>query len=207
VIQNYAAALQSETLPPEERAAYIKTILEATQKMAALVTGILKLNKLENQNILPKKSNFDLGEHIRRSALAFEELWESKNITFEADLDEVQVFSNENMLEIVWNNLLSNAIKFTNPGGSIFLSLKTLDNDPVKNKLALVTVRDSGCGMDEQTQKHIFDKFYQGDSSHATEGNGLGLALAKKTLDLLGGTISVESKPGKGSMFTVKLEA
>ncbi len=208
VIQNYAAALQSETLPPEERAEYIKTILEATKKMAALVTNILKLNKLENQNIIPETTVFDLDEHIRRSALSFEESWEQKHITFEADLDEVQVLSNESMLEIVWNNLLSNAVKFTNPGGKILIRLKTQDNsaDNPGSRLARVTVSDTGCGMDTQTQKHMFDKFYQGDTSHAQEGNGLGLALVKKTIDLLGGTISVESTPGKGSTFTVNLE-
>jgi signal transduction histidine kinase len=103
------------------------------------------------------------------------------------------------MLEMVWNNLLSNAIKFTDVGGRISLTLQTTAD------YAAVLVSDTGCGMDAETQKRVFDKFFQGDTSHSTEGNGLGLALAKKVIDLLGGAISVESVVGHGSTFTVRL--
>ena len=199
VIQSYATALQKDTLQPEERKEYAKTIIEASKKLTTLVTNILKLNKLENQEIVPEAKPFDLGEHIRRCALAFEELWEQKNITFEADLDEINVSYDESLLEIVWNNLLSNAIKFTNVGGKIILSLKA------QAGLAVISVTDTGVGMDTVIQKHIFDKFFQGDRSRAVEGNGLGLALVKKTVELLGGTISVDSAPGYGSTFTICL--
>jgi signal transduction histidine kinase len=200
VIQNYAAALQSETLTADERSDYAKTIIEASQKLSLLVSNILKLNKLENQEILPEARPFDLGEQIRRCAVAFEDLWERKNISFEAELEEVIVSYDTHMLEIVWNNLFSNAIKFTNRGGSIFVSLKA------KAGFAYVAVSDTGCGMDEDTQKRIFDKFYQGDSSRYQEGNGLGLALVKRTISLMGGTVTVESKPEQGSVFTVCLK-
>jgi signal transduction histidine kinase len=109
------------------------------------------------------------------------------------------------MMEIVWNNLLSNAIKFTGPGGRISLTLKVRD-DFAQGMYAQVTVQDSGCGMDEETKKHIFDKFYQGDTSHSREGNGLGLALAKKVIELQGGSIAVESNLNQGSAFTVSLK-
>jgi signal transduction histidine kinase len=209
VIQGYAAALQNDTLPVDERREYAKTIMEASQKLSTLVSNILKLNKLENQEILPESQVYDLSEQLRRCALAFEEIWERKNIIFTADLDEITVPYIEDMMEIVWNNLLSNAIKFTGPGGRISLTLKVRDDFAqgmyAKSMYAKVTVQDSGCGMDEETQKHIFDKFYQGDTSHSQEGNGLGLALVKKVIEIQGGSITVESKINQGSAFTVSL--
>jgi signal transduction histidine kinase len=200
VIQNYASALQNETLGPGERNEYVKTIIASSQKLSALVSNILNLNKLEHQEILPSAVPFDVSEQLRRCALAFEEQWERKSISFDADLEELTVCYDESMLEIVWNNLISNAIKFTAPGGSISLSLKKLAG------FAVVWIRDSGCGMDGETQKHIFDKFYQGDSSHSQEGNGLGLALVKKAIDISGAEISVMSKAGEGTTFTVRLK-
>ena len=205
VIQSYATALQKENLSTEERKEYTEIIIEATQKLTAMVTNILKLNKLENQEILPEPESFDLSEQLRQCAVSFEELWEQKNIGFEADLDEITVCYDTHMLEIVWNNLLSNAVKFTNPWGEIKISLKA-QSTPESGNLAVVMVTDTGIGIDKDAQKHIFDKFYQGDTSHAQEGNGLGLALVKKTVDLLGGTIKVDSESGYGTTFTVFLK-
>jgi signal transduction histidine kinase len=201
VIQNYASALQSNTLDAEDRHEYIKTIIDSSQKLSTLVSNILKLNKLENQEILREASPYELGEQIRRCALTFENFWERKNIDFDADLDEVMVRYDEAMLEIVWNNLIANAIKFTAPGGAVRLSLKR-----AAGGFAEVRIADSGRGMDGETQKHIFDKFYQGDGSHAQKGNGLGLALVKKVIDITGAEIEVESKAGEGAVFTVKLK-
>jgi signal transduction histidine kinase len=222
IIQGYAVALQSDTLSVNERREYTQTIVEASQKLSALVSNILKLNKLENQEILPASHPYNLSEQLRRCAVAFEELWERKNITFTADLepppsptgsplgsptgegspsDEIIVSYDKDMLEIVWNNLLSNAIKFTGPGGHISLTLKAQDG------FAVVVVQDTGCGMDEDTKKHIFDKFYQGDTSHSQEGNGLGLAIVKKVIEIQGGSIAVESGIGQGSIFTVFLKS
>jgi signal transduction histidine kinase len=199
VIQGYAAALQNDNLTRAERAEYAKTILEASQKLSTLVTNILKLNKLENQEIIPAGAPFDLSEQLRRCLLAFEDILEHKNISFSADLDELMVNYDADILEIVWNNLISNAIKFTKPEGHIALTLKETDG------FAVVTIADNGCGMDAETQKHIFDKFYQGDSSHSQEGNGLGLALVKRAIEIAGGEIAVESTLGKGTRFRVKV--
>ncbi|MDR2607406.1 MAG: HAMP domain-containing histidine kinase [Treponema sp.] len=204
VIQGYAAALQSESLTADERREYAGNIIEATKKLTGLVTNILKLNRLENQGIIPGAIPYNLSEQLRRCAVAFEEFWEQKNISFDVDLEEATVCYDENMMEIVWNNLFSNAIKFTNTGGGISVRLKT-ENLP-SERWAVVSVSDTGCGMDESTQKRIFDKFYQGDTSHTLEGNGLGLALVKKTVEILGGSVTVESSPGKGSVFTVYLK-
>jgi signal transduction histidine kinase len=200
VIQSYAMALENDALGTEERHDYIKTIVVSSQKLSALVSNILKLDKLENQEIIPAASSYELGEQIRRLALLFEDLWERKNISFDADLDEVIIRYDEDILEIVWNNLISNAVKFTPPGGSIVVTLRNLGD------FAEVQITDSGCGMDGETQKHIFDKFYQADASHSQEGNGLGLALVKKVLEIIGGGITVTSKAGEGATFTVRLK-
>ncbi|KHL97630.1 histidine kinase [Paenibacillus sp. IHB B 3415] len=199
VIQSYARAIQQDKLSDEQRNKYADTIMNASQNLSELITNILKLNKLENQEILPLSAPYDLSEQLRRCALAYENLWESKDITFQADLEAIVVSYDESILEVIWNNLLSNAIKFTAPGGKISLKLTTIAG------YAVVRVTDSGCGMDEETLKHIFDKFYQGDTSHSQQGNGLGLALVMKALQMLGGKISVDSKPGTGTTFSVRL--
>jgi signal transduction histidine kinase len=207
VIQGYAEALQNDALTNKERSEYAKAITEATKKLSALVTNILKLNKLENQEILPTSARFNLGEQIRLCALGFEDAWERKNIVFTADLDDTMVWYDEEMLKIVWNNLISNAIKFTNPGGSICLTLKSGSNGSDGSEgFVEIRVADTGSGMDEETAKHIFDKFYQGDTSHSGEGNGLGLALVKRVIEIAGGEIGVESQPEKGTTFTVRLK-
>lgn len=199
VIQTYATALQDETLDKEMRARYVQTLTQTTKRLAALITNILKLNKLENQQILPEKENFDLTQSLAQSVLSYEEQIEKKGLEIECDFEDVEAFSAPALLEIVWNNLISNAVKFTDTG-KIEVSLR------VKGKDAIVKVSDTGCGISAQTGTQIFDKFYQGDTSHAGEGNGLGLALVKRVIDLLGGEISVESTIGKGSAFTVVLK-
>lgn len=201
VIQSYAMALQKKNLTPETRKEYTDTIIAASKKLTALVTNILKLSKLENQETHVSEEPYDLCRQLSECALSFEELWEEKNITFVADIeDRAIICADESMLEIVWNNLLSNAIKFTESRGTVKL-MQTSDADTVT-----VTVEDSGCGMSEETMKHIFDKFYQGDTSHSQEGNGLGLALSKKVIELEGGSISVKNMTGIGTTFTVKLK-
>lgn len=201
VIQSYASALKKETLAQSERVEYADAIVTATKNLAALVTNILKLNKLENQEISPLPAPYDLCRQLSECALNYEQAWEEKGIHFSAELeDRSMIEADASMLEIAWNNLLANAIKFTPAGGAITLH-QTSDAESVT-----VTISDTGCGMDANTMKHIFDKFYQGDTSHSSEGNGLGLALSKRVVELAGGTIGVKSELGKGSVFTVNLK-
>jgi signal transduction histidine kinase len=201
IIQNYASALRSDTLTVDERREYSDTIITASRKLTGLVTNILKLNKLENQAIAPIGEPFDICRQLADCALAFEDVWGEKYITLEVDIEDKAVIrADESMLEIVWNNLLSNALKFTEPGGKITLR-QTSDEDSVT-----VSVSDTGCGMDDETIKHIFDKFYQGDASRSQHGNGLGLALVLKIIELAGGQISAKSEPQVGTTFTVRLK-
>lgn len=200
VIQTYAAVMQDDDLSTEERHEYGKTIVEASKKLAELVTNILKLNKLENQEILPVSQTYALDEQLRECVLNFEELWDKKNIILAGEeIEEVSVTCDRTLLELVWNNLISNAIKFTDDGDMITLTLRK------ENGCAVVTISDTGCGMSEETAAHIFDRFYQGDTSHSTEGNGLGLALVKKVMVLVDGEITVKSQINEGTTFTVKL--
>lgn len=200
VIRGYASALQREDISDEERREYAQTISSASESLSTLISNILKLNKLENQEIVPNAQPYDLTRQLSDCALAHEELWERKNVEFDAQLeDRVMIMADESMLEIVFNNLIANAIKFTEPGGRVLLRQEKEGAD------VIVTVSDTGCGMDEETVKHIFDKFYQGDTSHSKEGNGLGLALAKRVLDISGSSISVTSAPGEGTEFVVRL--
>ena len=200
VMGNYATMLQRPGITTEEKNEYAKAISGAARKLAQLITNILKLNKLENQQIFPQPQEFDLGEQLCESLLGFEDAWEAKNLEIETDIeDNVRIKSDPELLSLVWNNLISNAVKFTPEGGSVGVSLKTDGNT------VIVQVRDTGCGMTPEVGRHIFEKFYQGDTSHATQGNGLGLALVKRVVDILQGEISVQSTPGQGSTFTVRI--
>lgn len=200
VIQNYGTLLQQPSLSEEKRQEYAKAITNTSRRLANLITNILKMNKLETQQIYPKAETYELGEQLCECLLAFESAWEEKDLEIETDVEEeVLVDTNAELLSLVWNNLFSNAVKFTEPGGTISLSLKA------EGEFAIVRVSDTGCGISSEVGKHIFEKFYQGDTSHAAQGNGLGLALVKRVIDIVGGDISVSSEVGKGSTFTVKL--
>ena len=199
VIQNNAELLRMTELTDEQREC-ADTVYHASARLADLITNILKLNKLEKQNITPETRVYDVCAQLADCALGFESAWEDKDIDFEADMeDRALIAADSSLLELVWNNLFSNAIKFTEPGGTVTLT-ETSDAEFVR-----VSVADTGCGMSEETQKHIFEKFYQGDTSHATAGNGLGLALAAHVVQLSGFTIRAESTLGKGSVFTVEM--
>lgn len=200
VMQNYGTLLQTPGLTEEKRMEYAKGVTDSSRRMAEMMTNILKLNRLENQQIYPKIAEFDLGEQICECLLQYENVWEKSNIEIETDIAEnVLVRADEELLSHVWNNLFSNAFKFTESGGKVSVSLIATE------KLAVIKVQDTGIGMMPEVGEHIFEKFYQGDTSHSVQGNGLGLALVKRVIDIMQGEIEVESTVGRGTIFTVKI--
>lgn len=200
VIQSYSKAASLLTIDDETRAMYLKTIQEECHKLSLLVTNILKLNKLENQCLNIELTSFNLSELLIDQIIQFESLIDDKKIELICDIEEdIFIKSERSYLEIVFNNIINNAIKFNKEKGALEITLKKVDNQ------VIVTIKDNGIGMDQETGKHIFDKFYQGDTSHYREGNGLGLALVKKVIDVLGASIAVESEVNVGTTFKIIL--
>lgn len=200
VMQNYGTLLQSPDLREEKRMEYAKGITDASHRLAEMMTNILKLNRLENQQIFPETTAFDLGEQLCECLLQFENVWEKKNIAIDTHIaEDVKVEADAELLSLVWNNLFSNAFKFTGEGGCVSLQLTATEHH------AIIKVKDTGCGMTAEVGAHIFEKFYQGDTSHSVQGNGLGLALVKRVIDIMHGEIGVESAVGVGTTFTVKI--
>ena len=198
-IEGCATLLQDKNLSPEERLEYTQLISESAHRLSVLTTNILQLSKLENQEIVPELKEFSLDEQLRQAILLLENQWSEKSIDLDIDLDPVTVFASEELLMQVWTNLIGNAIKFSHNGGSITISLKSTD------KKYFVSIKDTGIGMSPETIEHIFDKFYQGDTSHSGKGNGLGLPLANRIVTIFGGNMFVKSALGQGSEFVVEL--
>ena len=200
VMQNYGTLLQQPGLEEENRIEYAKAVSDSARRLASMMTNILKLNRLENQQIFPKAEEYDLSEQLCQCLLQFENVWERADIEIDTDIaDEITVKADAELLSLVWNNLFSNAFKFTPSGGMVSVSLSATEHH------AIIRVSDTGCGMTPEVGAHIFEKFYQGDTSRATQGNGLGLALVKRVIDILHGEIAVESVVGKGTTFTVRI--
>ncbi len=200
VMQNYGTLLQAPKLSEEKRIEYAKGVTDGSRRLADMMTNILKLNRLENQQIFPQIMEFDLGEQLCECLLQYESVWEKAEIEIDTDIAEnVKVKADAELLSLVWNNLFSNAFKFTEAGGTVMVSLYATEHH------AIVKVKDTGCGMTPEVGTHIFEKFYQGDTSHSVQGNGLGLALVKRVVDIMQGEIRVESTIGKGTTFTVKI--
>jgi signal transduction histidine kinase len=201
VMQNYGTLLQTPDLSEEKRIEYARGVTDGSRRLAEMMTNILKLNRLENQQIFPEAEKFDLGEQLCECLLQFENVWEKKNIEIDTDIaEDIKVEADAELLSLVWNNLFSNAFKFTPSGGKVTVSLAATED------YAVVKVKDTGCGMTREVGEHIFEKFYQGDTSHSVQGNGLGLALVKRVIDIMQGEIGVESAVGVGTAFTVKIQ-
>lgn len=201
VMQNYARLLASGEITDEKRVEYAGAISDASKRLSNMMTNILKLNRLENQQIYPKKESYNLGEQLCECLLEYESAWEKKQIEIESEISEdITICADSELLALVWSNLFSNAFKFTPENGTVSVSL---DAD---NEWAEVRIKDTGCGISAEAGAHIFEKFYQADTSHATQGNGLGLALVKRVVDIVGGEISVSSVLGEGTEFVVRIK-
>ena len=198
-IEGYATLLQGDENLSPEMEQYVEKILFNTKRLSGLVGNILLLSKVDNQVIQSRVSTFRLDEQIRQSVVLLEPKWEEKDLEFDVDLERVEYTGDESMMMHVWNNIIGNAIKFDPPGGYVGIKMKQRDGE------ITVTVEDSGPGVDEEAKKHIFDRFYQADSSHKEEGNGLGLALVKRIVDANKGRVTVENRIVGGCRFTVVL--
>lgn len=200
-IEGYATLLQgSEQQATIEQETYIEKILLNTRRLSYLVGNILLLSKIDNQAVPTKQTRFRLDEQIRQSIVVLEPEWLKQDIEMDVDLEDVGYVGNEGLLHHVWDNLIGNAIKFSPQGGTVHIRMVN------EEKQIVFYVEDEGPGIKEEAIKHIFDKFYQGDSSHKEEGNGLGLALVKKILDICNGEVFVENVPNGGCRFTVVLK-
>ena len=198
-IRGFAKQLERDDLTDEQRKEYTSIIVSESERLANMASNILLLTKLENQQIVTDREEYRLDEQLRKCILLLEKNWSAKEIELSLDMEEVTYVGNEEMMSHVWVNLIGNAVKFSPQGGLLEITCARMGNG------VIATIRDHGEGMDEDTQKRIFEKFYQGDSAHATEGNGLGLSLVKRIVDLCSGQVEVDSHPGAGTAFTVTL--
>ena len=198
-IEGYATLLQDDSISKSERDNYIERIISSSKRLSTLSGNILMISKLENQEIVLDKRMFSLDEQIRSCILSLEHIWSEKNISLDIDMDNVIFYGNKSMISHIWFNIISNAIKFTPNGGLISVKLKN------ENDLVTVVISDTGIGMSEEIKNHIFEKFYCADKSRNNSGNGLGLTLVKRVIELCDGTIEVESQKNIGTKFIVKL--
>ena len=198
-IEGYAMLMQDAGNDPALQREYADKILLSTRRLSELVNNILLLSKVDNQTMPLEKHPYRLDEQLRRAILLLERKWTQKQIEWDVDMDEATYTGNESLMLHVWVNLLDNAIKFDPVGGEIRLRLHC------ESTCIRITVSDNGPGIPKDQQSAIFERFYQADGSHKSEGNGLGLALARRIVRMCGGGISVSSEPGKGSCFTVEL--
>ena len=198
-IEGYAMLLQDADGATPEQREYVDKILHNTRRLSSLIGDILLLSKVENQTIAREATVFRLDEQVRQSILSLEPQWSEKETDFDVDLEELSYRGDARLLMHVWNNLIGNAVKFNPPNAAVRLRLMRADGGVV------FTIEDEGPGIPPEARKHIFDKFYQGDSSHREEGNGLGLSLVKRILNVCGGEIAQENLPGRGCRFTVRL--
>jgi signal transduction histidine kinase len=199
IICGYAQLLDSNKITDVERHEYSTTIQKESFRLIKLTGDLLSISKLEHQKIQEKSEAFRLDEQLRQAVMLLQPAWSMKSISVDMDVTEIECVGNEELLAQVWSNLLDNAVKFTGKDGLITIWARAGGSG------ITVKISDNGEGMDKETQGRIFEQFYQGDTSHTTEGHGLGLALVKKIIDVSAGSISVSSKPGSGSTFTVKL--
>lgn len=198
-IRGFAKILKQNNLTDKEREEYLDIIISESTRLSALANNVLNISKIESQTVPSNPTVFNLAEQIRKSILLLESRWEEKNINLDIDLSEVSFMGSEELMTQVWVNLLDNAIKFTPNGGDIVIKLTETSDK------CTFSIKDTGCGISEEKKPHIFDKFYQCDDSHSSAGNGLGLSVVQKVVQLHNGYINVNSKPNVGTQFTITL--
>lgn len=210
-LSGFAQLLREGDLTPEEQREYLDIIVDESERLAELSERILALSKIEAVSIVPDIQQVDIAEQLRRTVLVLEPKWSKKNVAVQLGIDECTIQGNRDYLSQLWINILDNAIKFSPEGGTVSVALyggrQGEEGRNTSNDEIVCWISDEGCGMDNETQKHLFDKFYQGDTSHASEGSGLGLAVCKRVVDLHHGRIEVQSSGGNGTVFEIRLPA
>ncbi|WP_294129545.1 HAMP domain-containing sensor histidine kinase [uncultured Clostridium sp.] len=198
-IKGFAEILKDDDLSKEEKNEYLDIIIEESKRLSSLATNVLNLSKIETQVILNDIQRFNIGEQIRQSILLLDSKFQAKNILLDINIEDCYINGNKEMLNQVWVNLLDNAIKFNSKNGIVSINMKKEEGN------IFINITDTGVGIESESIPKIFDKFYQGDISHATHGNGLGLTIVKKIIKLHGGTIECDSIVSKGTKFTIIL--
>lgn len=199
-IQGFAKLLKDKNLNEKDKEEYINIILEETDRLSNLSSNMIKLSKVENQEIVFNKQKFRLDEQLRKAIIMLEEKMDKKNIKIELNSKEISIIENQDLMMEVWINLLNNAIKYTKENGKIKINVSE-EKDFIK-----VDIKDNGIGIPKEKQERIFEKFYQVEKSHSNEGSGLGLAIVKRIIELIGGTITFTSEENKGTAFTVSIK-
>lgn len=198
-IQGFVEMIKNKDLPEDKRNAYIDIIIEETERLSNLSSNMLRISRLDNQSIPNKITEFSLDEQIRKSVLLLEDKWIKKNLDLNIDLEKLLFKGDEDLIQQLWINLLENAIKFSEDGGKISVVLKNLKND------VIIKISDTGIGIGEESQKRIFERFYQGETSRSRVGNGLGLAIVKRIIEICKGDIEIDSHIGEGTTFIIRL--
>lgn len=198
-IRGFAKILKRDDLTDEMRSEYLDTIISESERLAELADQVLSLSKLENQSIITDKKTYNVSEQIRLVIAMMYSKWSDREITIDFERGELLLTANEELMKQVFINILDNAVKFS-PDGSM-IKVRIIE----KVSSLIFIIKDHGPGMSEETSARIFDKFYQGDLSHAGSGNGLGMTIAGRIVDLHGGSIRIHSVPGKGSSFEIEL--
>lgn len=197
-IAGFAKMLQVGNLSDEEKEKYLKVIEDESLRLSSMANNVLSLTRVENQGILTNVSKYNLSEQIRQAILMLTDMWTQKDLNLDINFAEYTITANKELLEQAWINLLNNAMKFSDNGGTVSVDIQ--ENDDCIS----VAISNGGKIIPKESIDRIFNKFYQADESHSSEGNGIGLAVVKKVVDLHNGKITVECENGK-TTFTVVL--
>jgi len=198
-IKGFADLLLDEDISEEEKRQYLKIISEESTRLTHLADSTLLMSKLDSQEIIENKKEYSLDNQIEECATILSREWKKKNINFSGNFEEIMYYNNPEIMKQLWINLMTNSLKYTPENGEIIVNLTQ------KNNQITMSIKDTGIGMSKEISNNMFEKYYQGDLSHATPGLGLGLSIVKRIVELCNGTISVESTEGMGTTFTVVL--
>ncbi|MCD7892513.1 MAG: HAMP domain-containing histidine kinase [Erysipelotrichaceae bacterium] len=186
-IKGFAKIIRDHDLSKQQQNEYLDIIIDESERLADMATNVLNLSKVEKQTILTNINKYNVSEQIRNVVILLEKKWEQKNIHFDFSFTDHYIEGNEELLKQVWINLLDNSIKFAPDDGHISILMKEIENN------LEISISNDGEKIKQEDQKRIFEKFYQGDTSHASKGTGIGLSIVSQVVRLHKGSVSVTS--------------